>query len=425
MEGPAAVTQTTQQAQAGQARAGQPGGPAGPAGLPDLLYGETENELRAAVRSLLDDRAGSAAVLARTETDQTYDTGLWRAVAADLGCAGLLIGEPHGGAGASYREAAVVAEEIGRSVAPVPYLGSAVVATAAALAAGADELLPGLAAGTTTAALAVPFPAAPGAAPAATVRVGALRDGDPAGVYRLSGTVTGLIDALPADVLLVPADGVPFGLYAVQAADPGVSRTAVVSLDMTRQLCDLRLDGAAGRQIAAGPAAERATAAALDAGAAMLASEQLGLADKCVEMTVAYLKQRRQFARPVGSFQALKHRLADLWVGVTQARAAARYAAGCLADGDQDAAVAIALAKAACSDIAVRASQECVQLHGGIGFTWEHPAHLYLKRATSGLIGFGTPDRHRAALARLAGLPAPPAGQEAGGRTAGPDGGRR
>jgi alkylation response protein AidB-like acyl-CoA dehydrogenase len=415
MEGPAAVTQT-EHARAQQPQARQPSGPPPAAALPDLKYGETENELRAAVRDLLDDRAAAAAVLARTETDETYDTGLWHTLAADLGCAGLLIAESGGGAGATYREAAVVAEEIGRSVAPVPYLGSAIVATTAAVAAGADELLAGLAAGTTTAALAMPFAAMPGAAHAATVRVGALRDGDSAGTHRLSGTVTGLIDALPADVLIVPADGVPFGLYAVSADDPGVTRSPVVSLDMTRQLCDLRLDSAAGLLIAAGQPAERAVAAALTAGAAMLASEQLGLAERCLQMTVAYLKERRQFARPVGSFQALKHRLADLWVGVTQARAAARYAAACLSAGDPDAPVAVALAKAACSDIAVKASQETVQMHGGIGFTWEHPAHLYLKRAKSASIGFGTPDRHRASLAALADLPGPAAGLPGGAR---------
>ena len=173
------------------------------AGLPSLLYSDTENELRAAVRALLQDRAAPAAVIARTETAETYDTGLWKALAADLGCAGLLIPESLGGAGATYREAAVVAEEIGRSAGPVPYLGSAIVATAAALSAGDDELLADLAAGTATAALAVPFPAAPGAVPAATVRVGPPRDGDPARTARLSGTVTTLIDALPADVLLV------------------------------------------------------------------------------------------------------------------------------------------------------------------------------------------------------------------------------
>jgi alkylation response protein AidB-like acyl-CoA dehydrogenase len=178
---------------------------------------------------------------------------------------------------------------------------------------------------------------------------------------------------------------------------------------MTRQLADLTLDGVPGRRIAAGDAAAAAVRAGLVAGAVLLASEQLGLAERCLEMTVAYVKERKQFARPVGSFQALKHRLADLWTGVTQARAAARYAAACLADGDPDLPVAVALAKAACSDIALKAAQECVQLHGGIGFTWEHPAHLYLKRAKSSAAGYGTADRHRATLAALAGLP--PAGQ--------------
>ncbi len=134
-------------------------------GLPGLLYGEAEEELRAAVRDLLAERAGWSSVLARTETSEPYDTALWRVLAAEVGCAGLLIPESHGGAGASYREAAVVAEEAGRAVAPVPFLGSAVVATAAALAAGDAELLSGLAAGTVTAALAVPFASKPGAGP--------------------------------------------------------------------------------------------------------------------------------------------------------------------------------------------------------------------------------------------------------------------
>ncbi|HEX3926348.1 MAG TPA: acyl-CoA dehydrogenase family protein [Streptosporangiaceae bacterium] len=391
-------------------------------GLPDLLYGEAETELRAAVRSLLEDRCGWREVLARTETDQTYDTGLWRVLAADLGCAGLLIAEDSGGAGASYREAAVVAEETGRGVAPVPFLGSAVVATEALLAADDRELLAALAAGTTTAALAVPFAAAPSSGgvwggrppgastvrPAPTVRLVSPAGGGSDG-YWLTGTVAGVADALPADVLVVPADGVPYGLYAVSADSVGLA--PVVSLDMTRQLADLTFEGVPARRIASGGAAHRAVARALDAGAAMLASEQFGAAERCLEMTVAYLKERRQFGRQIGSFQALKHRVADLWVGVTQARAAARYAAACLAAGAPDTPVAIALAKAACSDIAVRVAQEGVQLHGGIGFTWEHPAHLYLKRAKSSSIGLGTADWHRASLAGLAGLDPPGAGR--------------
>jgi alkylation response protein AidB-like acyl-CoA dehydrogenase len=218
--------------------------------------------------------------------------------------------------------------------------------------------------------------------------------------------VSGVADALPASVLLVPADGVPHGLYLVDLSAEGVAKAPVTSLDMTRQLCDLSFDDAPGTLIASGPGAERAVDAAMAAGAGILAAEQTGLAQRCLDMTIAYVKERKQFARPVGSFQALKHRLADLWVSVTQARAASRYAAACLATGSPDAKVAVALAKAYCSDVAVIAAQECVQMHGGIGFTWEHPAHLFLKRAKADSIGFGTADANRAALASLVNLPA-------------------
>jgi alkylation response protein AidB-like acyl-CoA dehydrogenase len=374
----------------------------------DLLYSETETELRRAVRSVLSARAAWRDVLARTETAQTYDQALWRTLAAEVGVAGLLIPETLGGAGASYREAAVVAEELGRTVTPVPFLGSAIVATTALLSAGDAELLPELASGALTAALAVPFAAGPGSRPAATVRLDAAQQGDERGSYRLTGTVSGVADALLADVFLVPADGVPFGLYEVRAGD-GVVKEAVVSLDQTRQLCDLTLSQAPARQIAAGEEAGRAIAAALLAGAGLLASEQLGIAERCLEMTLAYVKERKQFARPVGGFQAIKHRLADLWVLVTQTRAAARAAAdGLVARSGTEAELLVALAKAACSDTALKAAQETIQLHGGIGFTWEHPAHLFLKRAKADSIGFGTADAHRASLARLADLPAPP-----------------
>jgi alkylation response protein AidB-like acyl-CoA dehydrogenase len=376
--------------------------------LPDMTYTEQETQLRSAVRSVLEEKAEAAAVLARTETPDTYDAGLWRTLAADIGCAGLLIPESYGGAGASFREVAVVAEELGRSVAAVPFLGSAVLATTIALAAQDGELLTRLADGTTTAALAVPFDSMPGAAPKPTVKIGPAASGDADGAYRLTGSVSGVADALLADVLIVAADGVPFGLYAVSADAPGVTRTPVVSLDMTRQLCDITLSETPARRIIGGPAGEAALADALRAGAGVLASEQLGLAERALDITLAYVKQRYQFARPVGSFQALKHRFADWWVAVTQARAAARYAAACLASDDPDTAVAVAMAKSMCSEVAVLAGQEMIQLHGGIGFTWEHPAHLYLKRAKSSSIALGTADRHRATLAEMVNLPAPP-----------------
>jgi alkylation response protein AidB-like acyl-CoA dehydrogenase len=300
----------------------------------------------------------------------------------------------------------------------VPFIGSAVVATAALLAVSAADVSPTsaravadllgrLAEGTVTAAVAVPFATAPGAPYPVAVRLSGTRPGDAAnGIFRLSGLVSGVADALPAGVFIVPADGVPYGLYLVDMTASEVAKRPVTSLDMTRQLCDVAFDDAPGTLIASGPAASRAIEAALAAGAGVLASEQVGLAQRCLDMTVAYVKERRQFARPVGSFQALKHRLADLWVAITQARAAARYAAACLATDDPDAKVAVALAKAYCSEAAVLAAQETVQLHGGIGFTWEHPAHLYLKRAKADSLAFGTADAHRAALASLVKLPA-------------------
>jgi alkylation response protein AidB-like acyl-CoA dehydrogenase len=379
-----------------------------PAALIDLLYTETETDLRGAVRALLENEAAWRDVLARTETGQTYDDQLWRTLAADVGCAGLLVPESLGGAGASFREVAVVAEELGRTVAPVPFLGSAVIATMALLAAGDAALLPGLASGGATAALAVPFAAGTRTRPVPTIRLDVPQAGDGAGDYRLTGTVPGVADALPADLLLVPADGVPYGLYAVAASEPGVAKRPLVSLDMTRQLCDIRLEAVRATRVASGTAAEQAVAAALLAGAGILASEQYGLADMCLGLTVGYVKERRQFARPVGGFQAIKHRLADLWVAVTQCRAAARYAAGRLAEGmGPETTLAVALAKASCSDTALKAAQEMVQLHGGIGFTWEHPAHLYLKRAKADSLALGTADAHRASLDVLADLPAP------------------
>jgi alkylation response protein AidB-like acyl-CoA dehydrogenase len=276
-------------------------------------------------------------------------------------------------------------------MAPVPYLSSAVVATTTLLAVNAADPLAKLAAGESVAVLAVPFPSGPDS-PQWTVTT----DGG-----RLTGTVGLVADGLAADLLLVPTED---GLYLVDATADGVTRTALVPFDLTRPLAELRLDGVAGQRLADGSAARSAVVAGLTAGAALLASEQLGMAEWCLETTVEYVKTRYQFGRPVGSFQALKHRLADVWVDLTQARAVARYAAVCAAEADDDLPVAASLAQAFCSPFAVKAAEECIQLHGGIGFTWEHPAHLYLKRAKADAVGFGSADRHRHTLAGLVDL---------------------
>ncbi|MEC3976104.1 acyl-CoA dehydrogenase family protein [Amycolatopsis sp. H20-H5] len=366
-------------------------------GTPDLLYSEVEEDLRASVRDLFADQAGAAAVLARTETSEPYDLKLWRTLAADLGAAGLAVPEELGGHGASARETALVMEELGRSLAPVPFLGSVVLATSALL--GADtthevvvELLAKLAAGELIGALAVPLSSTPDSAFPESVKVDA--DGT------LSGRVTSVADASAAEVLIVPATGADGpGLYAVEA--PAAQVTEVISLDLTRRIADVVLDNAPARQVSDAAHAPAALKHALTTAAGLLASEQLGIADWCLTETVKYVKERYQFGRPVGSFQSLKHRMATLYLEVVNARAAARYAADTLAAGRDDVEIAVAVAQARCSPIAVHTAEEAIQLHGGIGMTWEHPAHLYLKRAKSDEIALGTAGRHRAHLATL------------------------
>lgn len=405
--------------------------------MTDLLYSEVEEELRAGVRALLGARCAPQDVLVRCESPEPCDRALWRTLASELGAAGLQVPEATGGAGASLRESAVVAEELGRAVAPVPFLGSTVLATTALLAlrggsggatpdgpgaapapgdvaeTAVDELTTALASGERTATLAVPlsttpYDPLPGLVPAAPRKVG------PTGLVRadraggLTGRVTSVADTALADVLLVPAH-TPDGpaLYAVESQAAALRLTPRTSLDLTRPLADLTLGGTPARRLAGPDSTPGAVRRALTAGAGLLASEQLGLAEWCLTSTVAYLRDRRQFGRPLGSFQALKHRLADLWLDVAGARAAARHAAGALATQDPDTPVAVAVAAAYCGTVAVRAAEECLQLHGGIGMTWEHPLHLYLKRAKADQIALGTPERHREALASLVDLPAP------------------
>jgi alkylation response protein AidB-like acyl-CoA dehydrogenase len=268
-----------------------------------------------------------------------------------------------------------------------------VLATVALLRAGETETVSALAQGELTAALVVPLSTAPGD-PVAGVSIGA---------GGLTGLVSSVSGASVADVLVVPVAG-PDGLelHTVSRTAPGVEVSPLLALDMTRPLADVRFSGAASSRV--GPA-DAALKAALQMGVALLASEQLGVAQWCFDTTLAYAKQRKQFGRVIGSYQAIKHRLADLWFEVSAATAAARYAADTCARGDADATIAAAIAQAYCSGIAVHAAEECVQLHGGIGMTWEYPAHLYLKRAKSDQLALGTAYRHRARLAELVDLP--------------------
>jgi alkylation response protein AidB-like acyl-CoA dehydrogenase len=363
----------------------------------NLLYTDTENALRDSVGRLFADRCPLDSVLKAYDTDTDF-AAVWKTLAAELGLAGLLVPESLGGAGASTREAAVVMEEIGRAVAPVPFLSSAVLATVALLKTGETQTLRSLADGSTTGALAIPLSTPPGAF-SATVRIDA---------SSLTGRVTSVAGASVADVLVVPVGG-PDGpeLHTVSRAAAGVTVTPALALDMTRPIADVEFSAAASTRVDNGDA-EDAVAEALLCSSVLLASEQVGVAQWCLETTLGYVKERRQFGRAVGSFQALKHRLADLWLEVSSAVATARYAADTYARSDVDTPIAAAVAQAYCSEVAVHAAEECIQHHGGIGMTWEYPAHLYLKRAKSDQLALGTAYRHRARLAELVDLPASP-----------------
>lgn len=270
----------------------------------------------------------------------------------------------------------------------MPFLESSVIATTVLLA-GNSDLVTDLAVGRRTAALLVPFTAT-----SATALPSIRRGGG-----RLSGRVVAVVGALDADIFLAPV-AAPGGLEIYAVGPDGVQIEPVSSLDMTRPIADVTLADAESQLVVTAAAGRAALDKALLLGAAMLAADSAGICAWSLEATVGYLKERRQFGRIVGGFQAVKHRLADLYVDVESAGAAARYAAGIWAANDAGIPIATAVAASFCSDVAVHAAEEAVQLHGGIGMTWEHAAHLYLKRAKSNQIGLGRPDHHRDVISR-------------------------
>jgi alkylation response protein AidB-like acyl-CoA dehydrogenase len=352
----------------------------------NLLYTDVEESLRDSLRGALGRALDSRRVAALYDHADTDVTDVWQIVAGDLGLAALLVPEEHGGAGASAREAAVVLEELARAVAPAPYLTSAVIATTVLATVGAGEVLADLADGSRVATLALPW----------SSRRGAWKP--------VAGSIRPVAGALEADLFLVPTGDDPTGAVTLRLLTrEQVDLEALTSFDMSRPLASVAPRGN-GVVLASGEQAARAVDAGLAAGAALLASEQYALARFCLEATVEYARTRIQFARPIGSFQAVKHRLADLYLEVVQAQAAARYAADTMATGDDDRFVALAVAQSYCSEVALHAAEEALQLHGGIGMTWEHPIHLYLKRAKSDQLALGTPAQHRADLGTLVDL---------------------
>ena len=375
--------------------------------MADLVESAEQAELRATLRRLF---GGPSACLARPEPDGDgyYDAKLWGVLAGEIGLCGLSLPERYGGSGYSRADRAAALHEMGRCLLPSPFLASAVLAAETLLATGDEDVLagvlPGLAAGTTLAAVAHQETPGGDGRP-----VRAVRDGTS---WLLTGSRSFVLDGRQADLILVPA-GTESGsaLFAVDvAAARGLSRRPMRTLDPS--LPQARLDFAAtpGRLAGAVGAGAHAVRQGLAHATIALAAEQVGGAERCLEAAVEYAGMRRQFGRPIGSFQAIKHKCADLLILVESARSAARYAASVSSspESDENLYAAAALAGAYCSTAYFTVAAENIQIHGGIGFTWEHHAHLYFRRAKASEVMFGTPVEHRAVLARHLGLPAGP-----------------
>lgn len=353
-----------------------------------LVLTDEQEDLRAATRRLLTDHAPMPRVREIAVDGGDYDRDLWRRLAG-LGLTGLIVDERHGGGSAGHVELCVVLEELGRALAPVPFVAGPVLAATALRAAGgvaADELLPRVASGAAIVTVAVPEAAGSGT-------VHATRDGDR---LRLDGTIGPVLDGQHADQVIVATDT---GLALLDSDPPGLTRTPLTSTDPTRGFARLDLAGVRARPLDGDdPAAVRRRIA--DTGALALAAEQVGGMTRCLDMTVEYAKIRMQFGRPIGSFQAVKHACADLYSEIEQATAALRYAAWAADEDPAAFGVAASLAKAACSQAYSHVAAQTIQLHGGIGFTWEHDAHLYAKRARGTAALFGDPAHHRELLAQ-------------------------
>ncbi|HVW41105.1 MAG TPA: acyl-CoA dehydrogenase family protein [Amycolatopsis sp.] len=367
------------------------------------------NELRDTVRAFLERRSPEAAVRQVVETGAGRDAEVWAQMAGQLGLQGLLVPESLGGQGTTFVEMAVVLEETGRALLPGPFLSSAVLAVTALNAAGEDaraaELLGGIAAGDTIATVA--FSDGLLCKPDESTVIAT-----PSGEgWELNGRVEVVLDGQAADTLLVVAPaGSGLGLFAVDAGAEGVEREPLTVLDLTRQAARVEFAGARAQRI--GGDFTGGQREVLAVGASAMAAEAAGATQRVLEIAVEYAKVREQFGRPIGSFQAVKHLCADIFAIAESATAVARHAAGAIAAGD-DGVAAASLAKAYTSDNCMNAAEMAVQVHGGIGFTWEHPIHLYVRRMTAAAQYFGGSGYHRTKLAGLLGLTAGSLGEPA------------
>ncbi|MET0628007.1 MAG: acyl-CoA dehydrogenase family protein [Acidimicrobiia bacterium] len=375
----------------------------------NFAFSEEQDQLRGAVRSFLEAKSPSTEVRRLMDTTEGYDPAVWKQMAQELGLQSIHIPEQYGGQGFSFVELAIVLEEMGRALLCAPYFSSVVLATGAIMNAGDDAqqaaLLPGIASGDTIATLAFTEPN--GKWDAAGIEMVATQSGDG---YTLDGTKMFVLDGHVADLVVVAArlagttgdDGI--ALFTVDGDASGLTRTALSTMDQTRKQAKLEFAGVAATPLGTPGNGWAALSKTLDQAAVAIANESVGGAQMVLDMSVEYAKVRVQFGRPIGSFQAIKHKCADMLLEVESGKSAAYYAAWAAAEDNDELPVAASLAKAYCSDAYFHATAENIQIHGGIGFTWEHDAHLYFKRAKSSELLFGDATYHRELLAQRIGI---------------------
>lgn len=361
----------------------------------EFVFTPEQQQLRTAVRKFSADNFGEAPARRLMESEPRYDPAVWRRLGEELGVLGLSVPEADGGVGGSLVDQAVAVEEFGAALACGPLFGTVYLAIPALVACPPgeprDELLAALVEGRRAAAFAVADSA--GAFDPATVTVAASGG-------TLTGTLDRVVDGDAADVILLAANGSDgLGLYAVDGSD--VARGPLVTMDLTRPQATVVLDGTPARRLCGPAEAERVITHALEVGSALLAVEQVGAASHLLDLSVEYAKSRLQFGRQIGSFQAIKHKLADMLVDLEHARSTAYHAVWALANGTDDPALAVSIAQATCSAAFSRIAADTIQVHGGTGFTWEHQAHLYFKRAATDAALLGSAEDHRSRVADL------------------------
>ena len=368
-----------------------------------FAFTDEQEQFRSAIRRFLNDRSPTTEVRRLMVTDEGYDPAVWRQMSEELALPGIHVPEQYGGAGFGIVELCIVTEELGRALLCAPYFSTAVLAANAILSAATDAqksaLLPAIANGTRLATLAVTE--SDGNWDPAGIKVVATPDSDG---YCLDGVKSFVVDGHVADLLIVAARApkttglAGLALFTIDANAAGVERRLLESMDPTRKIARIDLRGAHANLLGSLGDGAEAILRTLDRAAIALANEMVGGAQTLLDSAVSYAKLRVQFGRAIGSFQAIKHKLADMLLDVELAKSAAYYAAQASAADDPEWPAIASLAKAAASETYLHTAAECIQIHGGIGFTWDNDTHLWFKRAKSSEVFLGQPSYHRELL---------------------------